>query len=146
MTDIDYWSKLKLDECWSKKERFNIMMTYLMSETGNGEGLVEEEELSIVHVTVKDNDSEPIENANVIIHNSGTNQDYEGTTDKAGGCNIRDVPYGEYSIRVVAEGYTESEDTLTVDSDEINTEITLNVSQSFTIETPQFEETEPSEF
>lgn len=26
---IDYWSKLKLYECWSEKERFNILMNYI---------------------------------------------------------------------------------------------------------------------
>lgn len=29
---IDYWSKLKLNECWSEKQRFNIIMNYIMSE------------------------------------------------------------------------------------------------------------------
>ena len=24
---VDYWSKLKLNECWNDKQRFNIMMT-----------------------------------------------------------------------------------------------------------------------
>lgn len=32
MSDIDYWSKLKLDECWSKKERFNKIMSYLLGD------------------------------------------------------------------------------------------------------------------
>lgn len=34
MADVDYWSKLKLDECWSEKERFNKIMNYIM-ETEN---------------------------------------------------------------------------------------------------------------
>lgn len=29
---IDYWSKLKLDECWSKKDKFNKIMNYIMNE------------------------------------------------------------------------------------------------------------------
>ena len=29
---IDYWSKLKIDECWSKKDRFNKIMNYIMNE------------------------------------------------------------------------------------------------------------------
>ena len=28
---IDYWSKLKLDECWSKKERYNKIMDYILN-------------------------------------------------------------------------------------------------------------------
>jgi len=37
MTDVDYWSKLKLDECWSKKERFNKIMNYILNND-NDEG------------------------------------------------------------------------------------------------------------
>lgn len=29
---IDYWKELKLDECWSKKERFNKIMNYIMNQ------------------------------------------------------------------------------------------------------------------
>lgn len=25
----DYWAELKLNECWSEKERFNIIMNYI---------------------------------------------------------------------------------------------------------------------
>lgn len=25
----DYWSKLKLNECWSERERFNKIMAYI---------------------------------------------------------------------------------------------------------------------
>ena len=32
----DYWSKLKLNECWSDKQRFNIIMDYIDSRV-NGE-------------------------------------------------------------------------------------------------------------
>lgn len=30
---IDYWNKLKLDECWSKKDRYNKIMNYILNET-----------------------------------------------------------------------------------------------------------------
>ena len=29
---IDYWSKLKLDECWSEKQRYNKIMNYILNE------------------------------------------------------------------------------------------------------------------
>jgi hypothetical protein len=32
MAEVDYWSKLKLNECWSERERFNIIMNYIMAE------------------------------------------------------------------------------------------------------------------
>lgn len=28
---IDYWSKLNIDECWSEKERFNMIMNYILN-------------------------------------------------------------------------------------------------------------------
>lgn len=31
---IDYWSKLKLDECWSEKQRFNRIMNHILNEEG----------------------------------------------------------------------------------------------------------------
>lgn len=35
---IDYWSKLKLNECWSDKQRFNIIMNYIESELNSNDG------------------------------------------------------------------------------------------------------------
>lgn len=35
---IDYWSKLNLNECWSEKERFNMIMNYILNnEEDEGE-------------------------------------------------------------------------------------------------------------
>lgn len=31
----DYWAKLKLNECWSERERFNIIMNYIMENADN---------------------------------------------------------------------------------------------------------------
>lgn len=33
----DYWTKLKLNECWSERERFNIIMNYIMENDDDGE-------------------------------------------------------------------------------------------------------------
>lgn len=38
MSEIDYWSKLKLDECWSEKARFNKIMNYIMNEEAEDDG------------------------------------------------------------------------------------------------------------
>ena len=35
--EIDYWSKLKLNECWSERERFNIIMNYIDEKLGENE-------------------------------------------------------------------------------------------------------------
>lgn len=34
---IDYWSKLNIDECWSEKERFNMIMNYILNEKDKDE-------------------------------------------------------------------------------------------------------------
>lgn len=34
----DYWKELKLNECWSEKQRFNIIMNYIMQDEDNDEG------------------------------------------------------------------------------------------------------------
>ena len=35
--EIDYWSKFKLNECWSERERFNIIMNYIDEKLGENE-------------------------------------------------------------------------------------------------------------
>ena len=35
---IDYWSKLKLNECWSERERFNIIMNYIKENESDDNG------------------------------------------------------------------------------------------------------------
>ena len=34
----DYWSKLNINECWSEKQRFNIIMNYINSELNEDDG------------------------------------------------------------------------------------------------------------
>lgn len=131
---VDYWSKLKLDECWSKKKRFNIMMNYIMNEvendTPNEEPTVveepqDEEQLGTVSVSVKDEEGKAIANADVSIYDKG--EPYEGTTGKAGGCTIRDIPYGEYTIEAVAEGYDFTVETISIESEELSIELILKL-------------------
>ena len=131
---VDYWSKLKLDECWSKKKRFNIMMNYIMNEvendTPNEEPTVveepqDEEQLGTVSVSVKNEEGNAIANADVSIYDKG--EPYEGTTDSAGGCTIRDIPYGEYTIKAVAEGYDFTVETISIESEEVSIELILKL-------------------
>lgn len=131
---IDYWSKLKLDECWSKKTRFNMMMNYIMGEvekdTPNEEPTVveepqDEEQLGTVSVSVKDEEGKGIANADVSIYDKG--EPYEGTTGSAGGCTIRGIPYGEYTIEAVAEGYDFTVETISIESEEVSIELILKL-------------------
>ena len=34
----DYWTKLKLNECWSEKERFNKIMNYIDEQLNKDNG------------------------------------------------------------------------------------------------------------
>ncbi len=34
---VDYWSKLKINECWSEKQRFNKIMNYINEELNSNE-------------------------------------------------------------------------------------------------------------
>ena len=113
----DYWSELQLNECWSQKQRYNILMTYIDEKLGATEEVeeTEEPELSSIAVSVTDG-TDGIGNINVVL-SDGTNE-YTGKTGGAGGCTIKDVPYGEYTVSVEAEGYNAYEDTFTVDSAE----------------------------
>ena len=38
MVEVDYWSKLKLNECWSERERFNKIMNYIDEQISSNDG------------------------------------------------------------------------------------------------------------
>ena len=126
MQNKDYWSKLKLNECWSEKQRYNILMNYIIeklnSNTTGGED-EQDSQLATISVTVKDKTGNPVANADVSIYDKG--EPYEGTTGSAGGCTIKKVPYGTYTIEAKAEGYESTVDTLIVDKNELSVELIL---------------------
>lgn len=137
----DYWSKLKLDECWSTKQRFNILMNHIFN-TASSEPQQEivqdddEEDVGVIHVSVLDSDTgEGVNSASVDIHDD--EHTYTGTTGKAGGCNINNVPYGEYTLFVEAEGYESNVDSLTVTNESMD--VTVNLTPS-SISAESFEE------
>lgn len=121
---IDYWSKLKLDECWSKQKRFNIMMNYILNGEEEPSEQTDEpitdnptvEEVGSISVTVTDNENQGIDKVNVTVTDGTTT--FEGKTGSAGGCTISNVPFGEYTIEAVAEGYATTTDTITVNQAE----------------------------
>lgn len=69
----------------------------------------QEQTLTIRDISITvDDGTDPVEGATVSI---GT---ITGTTGSAGGCTLRDVPDGEQTIEVVADGFGDYEDTITV--------------------------------
>jgi hypothetical protein len=121
---VDYWSKLKLNECWSQKERYNKVLNIILNDDSPqgeiGDLIVEEEEeLSIISVLVTDEDTNPIEEANVSIG------DYVGTTNDTGTCIINDVPFGDYEVTVTATGFEDNVMQVSIDSVEFDLEIIL---------------------
>ena len=127
---IDYWSKLKLDECWSKKERFNKIMNYINGEiqedTNNEE--VDETEYGKISVNVTDITEAKIGGATVTLSNT----EFTGTTGSAGGCNINNVPYDTYEMVVSCEGYVDKTLEITVDEEVESVDIVLYRLFSFT--------------
>lgn len=130
----DYWSKLKLNECWSKKQRFNILMNHIFNsdEVASKEqqtvtDTTDTVDVSTIHVSVIDEDTgDGVNNASVEVHDD--EHSYNGTTGKAGGCNITNVPYGEYTLFVEAEGYESNVDSLTVTGESMD--VTVNLTPS----------------
>ena len=122
----DYWNDLTLVQKWDKAERFNYIMAYIDSKiNGDDEDEEPDDEGSSgnIIVSVKNTDGESVANADVAVYASG--EPYEATTGSAGGCTIRDVPYGDYTIEAVAEGYNFTVESITVDSAEITRELIL---------------------
>ena len=109
----DYWSKLKLNECWSEKQRFNIIMNYVDSLVEDEEEEEEEVVTKQIQVSIKDTTEANVKSAVVVLSDDGT-EEYTCTTGDAGGCKLQSVPLGEYSVSVTAEGYEDLTDTFTV--------------------------------
>ncbi len=136
---VDYWSKLGLNEAWSKKERFNYIMNYVdelassnnnaPSGNTNGEdgGDVEVNNAS-VHVSVTDSRNKAIKGASVKLSKDG--DVYTGTTGTDGKCIIDDVPLGHYDIVTSKDEYIDDEDDLTLVAGVNNVEITLSYEET----------------
>ncbi len=128
----DYWSKLKLNESWGKRERFNFIMNYIDEVIGNSESEEESEDeetgqkTGSVIVTVTDaSTKKAVANADVSIYDKG--EPFEGTTDNDGKCTISNVPYGDYTIEAVGEGYDFTVEQITINQATINYSIELQL-------------------
>ena len=136
---IDYWSKLKLDECWSKKERFNKIMNYINEEVNDDpKEEVDETQYGKISVNVTDVVETKINGATVSLE--GT--EFTGTTGSAGGCNINNVPYGTYDMLVSSEGYADKTVEVAVDEEVESVEVVLYRIFSFTSYADENKETE----
>ena len=129
----DYWSDLNLVQKWSKRERFNYILTYLHSNLDSGKPKEENkpEEPAVVKkgnisVHVTDTENEAIQGA-VVVLSDNTNE-YTCTTGKAGGCSMNDVPVGNYECTTEAEEYiTSVDDYVVVEGDNtLNIELDLD--------------------
>lgn len=69
-----------------------------------------------------DDGTDPVENATVTIGAKS------GTTGSAGGCTLTDIPDGDNTVTVTAEGFVDYTDTITVSADD--TEFTISLTAS----------------
>ena len=79
-----------------------------------------------IAVTVTDG-TDPVSNVDVILEDA-EEQQYTGKTGDQGGCNIKNVPLGTYSVVASATGYQDYEGTLIVAEDTTSLSITLSQS------------------
>ena len=71
-----------------------------------------------ISVTVTDTNENRLENVEVTITDTtDSNSSFTGTTGSQGGCNLTNVPIGEYSVSAVKTGYVTYTGSLTVTSE-----------------------------
>ena len=99
--------------------------------TGNNDNTDEPTDTIIkkdISINVMDIDGNPISGAKVTVSNN--DKEYTGNTGSAGGCTIRNVPLGDYTISTEKTGYIITEDDFTVTEDTDTVEIVLDVEQA----------------
>ncbi|WP_295590616.1 DUF3344 domain-containing protein [uncultured Methanobrevibacter sp.] len=78
----------------------------------------------VVHASVTSNNA-GVPNANVVLSAVGSEAIYSGVADRQGVCDIQDVPYGDYTVTVTANGYEKLTSTVSVNDEETNLGLTL---------------------
>ena len=78
----------------------------------------------VVHASVTSNNA-AVPNANVVLSAAGSEATYSGVADRQGVCDIQDVPYGDYTVTVTANGYEKLTSTVNVNADVTNLGLTL---------------------
>lgn len=87
------------------------------------EVVVEEPTTADINVSVKNNLDEAIGNAIVTLTKG--EETYSGKTGSAGGCTIKNVPFGTYNVLITAEDYVDEEQQFTVEAKNNNLIATL---------------------
>ena len=156
MTEYKHWKKLNQRQKMSKKARFEYLMDKIEA-LENGEDEEDESDsqnnnnnndddvvvdvivTGNISVTVKDDDGEGYNSVNVVLSND--DNEYTGTTGKAGGCNINNVVVGEYDVNVfISETRTfEYGKYNVIDGDN---ELNIIIPKTYTATTPTMEEEE----
>ena len=148
---MDYWSKLKLNECWSERQRYNILLNTIneringespsnTSTTNTDEVADDTDTVSVgeVIVSVIDDDNEGVGNVDVSLSNDVN--EYSTRTGSKGGCTLKNVEFGEYNVTASCDGYATYEDTITVDSAEYVLNIVLVKVDTFTGEDEEIDD------
>ena len=129
--------------CWNSEDNFltdyymegdDAEFTFGASQEGWGSyktnillfKAFEEEPTGDVYITVYSG-SNRINNANVVLSTVNGETTYSTTTDDLGYCAFDDIPYGEYTVTITANGYQDFTDTITLDDFEIFREFELTV-------------------
>ena len=128
---MDYWSKLKLNECWSERERYNILMSFIDEKINGASSDNATSNVNTVNavttgeviVSVIDEDSNGVGNVNVSLTN--TDNEYSTRTGSKGGCTIKNVEFGEYTVTATCDGYAPYNDTITISEEEFILNIVL---------------------
>lgn len=123
----DYWNELTLSQKWDKKERFNFIMDYIDSKSSDDPTPepTPVDNKGTINVTVIDEEEKPVNNADVSVYDKG--EPFEATTGTDGKCQIVDVPYGDYTIEAVAEGFDFTVDSITVNDSVLSKTLILKV-------------------
>ena len=101
----------------------------------------DEEEITVadISVTAKNTLDEPIENAIVTLIKD--EDSYSGKTGTAGGCTIKNVPFGTYDVLATVDTYIDVEQQFTVEAENNNLIITFE-KQTVQVTGPTLEEEE----
>lgn len=96
----------------------------------NPQESTEPEEIEKVNISISVSDGEnPISSAAVTITNND-DVTITGTTGSAGGCNLSNVPLGDYTIKVLASNYDNYTDTITVTNETTSLAITMSLAEA----------------
>lgn len=104
-SDVNYDEKISALE-----DRIKVLEDKLNEdESEDGESL-----LGTVSVTVKDEDGKSLQGVEVLVSDGNTGDEYSGLTGSAGGCNINNIPLGDYKLLGFKDGYDQYYGEVTV--------------------------------